>query len=287
MYHLLSGHAWFTAGALLLLLLGAELSGALTARPRARSASRVAFLLAIGVAALSGTPVPLRLLVPLALSLGAVIALGFRALPARGARLAEGTAMVLIASALLAEARWHQPARLDMPAGTTVAVIGDSLSSGGFGESAPWPARYAAASGISLVNLSLPGETVRSAIDYQLPRIAEARSPKVVVLELGGNDILGATPAALYAADLDRLLAAVRRDRAAAIVMFELPVPPGRWRWGAVQRRAATKHGVVLIPKRMLARVLTQPRFVDDGLHLTDAGHAMLAREIGDVFRVR
>ncbi|HEU5162935.1 MAG TPA: GDSL-type esterase/lipase family protein [Thermoanaerobaculia bacterium] len=287
-HHLLSGHAWFTAGAVLLLLLGAELSGALAiARPAMRSAARILFLLAIGLGALSGTPLPLLLLLPLALSLGAVSAIGFGTDAARGSRVAAGAAMVVIVAALVVEARWHRPVRVGVPAGSTIAVLGDSLSSGGFGEAVPWPARFAAASKLRVANLSLPGETVRSAIDYQLPRLAEIGAPKVVLLEIGGNDLLGETSAEDYAADLDRLLGAVRRERPAAIVMLELPVPPARWRWGAIQRRVAKKHGVVLIPKRVLARVLTDPRLVDDGLHLTDSGHAMLAREIGRVFRVR
>jgi acyl-CoA thioesterase-1 len=283
-FHLLSGHAWFSAGIVILALLAAELAGALAPRPALLRTSRIVFLLAVGVAGLSGTPVPLWLLAPLGLALAGVIATAFRPARSRPGRIAASAALVLVLAALLLELPRHRPPRVPLPAGTTLLVLGDSLSSGGFDETAPWPALLAG-TGAPVRNLALPGDTVRSAMRYQIPRLAPVESPNAVLIELGGNDLLGGTPVARYEADLDALLAQVRRAGAEAIVLFELPLPPGRWRWGAVQRRLAAKHGAVLIPKRVLARVVSTPRLVDDGLHPTDAGHELLAREVAGVIR--
>ncbi len=272
-HHLLSGQAWFTAGGAIAFLLAADLAGSLARRPGLLPIARVAFLLAIGVAALSGTPVPLPILIPLAISLAAVIGTGFRPDRSRASGASEAAALVMVLTALAAEAAWHRAPRIRIPPGATIVVLGDSLSSGGFGEAAPWPERLAKATSLPVRNLSLPGETVRSAMKFQLPQVPPTGG-RLVVIELGGNDLLGGARASDYAAALDALLASVGGEA----VMFELPLPPGRWRWGAAQRRIARKRGVPLLPKAMLSRVLSNPRFAGDGLHLTDQGHQALAR---------
>ncbi|HYT91625.1 MAG TPA: hypothetical protein VEL76_23130 [Gemmataceae bacterium] len=43
----------------------------------------------------------------------------------------------------------------------------------------------------------------------------------------------------------------------------------------------ASKHDVVLIPKRLLAGVILTGANVVDGLHLSSAGHARMAEQLG------
>ena len=64
--------------------------------------------------------------------------------------------------------------------------------------------------------------------------------------------------------------------------MFELPLLPGRWAYGAAQRRIASRHGIVLIPRRVLAGILLDPANTSDGLHLTQQGHEKLAGAVAD-----
>lgn len=277
--HLLAGHAWFTAGGILLVILLLDAGGALRGR-LALSLSRILFLLAIGLALLGTTPVPLSLAVALPLALLGVVATGFRETRARSGRSLGIVAMLLVASALLLEARWHRTPSLARP--SRITVLGDSLSSGGFGEAQPWPARLAALLGVEVNNTALPGETVASALEWQVPGLR--RDPgALVLLEIGGNDVLGLTTASDFESALDELLAEAKRATP-RVAMFELPLPPGKWRFGAVQRRLARKHGVTLIPRRVLARVLADPSLVDDGLHLSDAGHAVLAERVARLF---
>ncbi len=282
-HHLLSGQAWFSAGAVLTLLLAAESSGWLASRPPLLRLGRVLFLLAIGVAALSGTPVPLWLLVPLALSLAGVVATGFRVEPTRTGRASSSAALCAAIVAMAVEAPYHRAPHIELPRGATVVVLGDSLSSGGFGETAPWPERLAGMTGARVANLALPSETLRSAVRYQLPRLRDP-APGLILIELGGNDILEGKSSAAFEADLDALLTELDAPGdEPAIAMFELPLLPGRWSWGAAQRRLAREHGVALVPKRFLTRVLSNPRFAGDGLHPTSEGHEALARGIASL----
>lgn len=282
LFHLVSGHAWFTAGAAVLILMGLELGGVFRRRPGLQRFARLLFLLAVGVSMLSGTPVPLWLAIPLAVAILAVIATRFRDEPTRLSRIASIAALALVAAALALEAPWHRTPSLESSP-RSVIVLGNSLSSGGFAEAKPWPEQFETRVGIPTTSFANAGETVGSALVYQIDRLTEAGPDSLVVVELGGNDLLGGTPARRFATELDAVLSAARSN-GSAVVMFELPIPPGRWHWGAIQRKAARRHDVALIPKRVLARLISNGELVEDGLHPTDAGHEYIARELARIF---
>ena len=122
----------------------------------------------------------------------------------------------------------------------------------------------------------MPGATVASALN-QADGVAERGS--LVMLEIGGNDLLGSTSPDAFRTHLEQLLAKTA-DRSGQVVMFELPLPSYRVAYGAAQRTLARKHGVTLIPKRVLTGVLGMRNGTIDGLHLTQAGHDALARRV-------
>ena len=79
---------------------------------------------------------------------------------------------------------------------------------------------------------------------------------------------------------LDALLGRLRGE-GHLVVMFELPLPPFHAGFGAAQRRAARRHGVVLIPKRVLAGVLLTRGATFDTIHLSSTGHRLMAGAVG------
>ena len=92
--------------------------------------------------------------------------------------------------------------------------------------------------------------------------------------------MLEGLPPGGFESALDRVLAESRAGGTREVVMLELPIVPGEWEYGAIQRRLATRHHVTLIPRRLLAGVLLAPGCTYDGLHPTQQGHERLAREI-------
>ena len=62
--------------------------------------------------------------------------------------------------------------------------------------------------------------------------------------------------------------------------MLELPIIPGRWAYGGIQRRLADKHRVTLIPKRLLAGVIFETENTLDGIHLSAKGHRAMVEEL-------
>src|SRR5262245_18229059 len=82
-----------------------------------------------------------------------------------------------------------------------------------------------------------------------------------------------------FARHLDELLTKARGDveRPRTVLMLELPIIPGAWAFAAWQRHFAAKHGVILIPKRVMADVILTEANVVDGLHLSQRGHERMA----------
>ena len=73
------------------------------------------------------------------------------------------------------------------------------------------------------------------------------------------------------------------RDGRRTVVMLELPLPPFHNRYGDAQRRLARRHGVLLVPKRVLIGVLTSEGATLDTIHLSGRGHALMAETIWDL----
>lgn len=257
LYHLYSGHLYFTAAALF--ILGVSVKRV-----------RLFVLLAIPLAALSGTPTPLWIALPV---VGLTVA--HIAFPDR-----QDVAMLAVAAVGVA-AGFELPYHVTRPLPTPrhIVVIGDSLASGGFGERIVWPALLGRRLGIGVTNLSRPSERLSSAAES-----LDIPETDCVLLEIGGNDMLEGLPPRRFAADLERLLSPLKPAR---IVMLELPLPPGRWRYGAAQRRLARKYDAVLVPKRLLAGVLLDRTSTSDGLHLTQRGHDSLARRLRPFFETQ
>lgn len=159
----------------------------------------------------------------------------------------------------------------------SLIVIGDSLSAGlGEGEGTPWPKQLGDLHNVRVANLSEPGATTRDGIE----KVQLAKPfPGLVIVELGGNDLLGGRFVSEFEADLSQILQTLS-DQQRAVVLVELPLLPGKNAWGVVQRRLARKYGCWLIPKRLLVDVLATPGATMDTLHLSEAGHHRMAKTI-------
>ncbi len=168
--------------------------------------------------------------------------------------------------------RWRLPKFEVLPC-QRICILGDSLSAGmGTGETT-WPKLLAKSLGIEVIDLSAAGATTASA-RQQARGIPPGEA--VVVLEIGGNDLLGNTSIDTFEADLRTLLTSVGGP-SRHLVMFELPLPPLSGGYGRVQRRLAAEFDVMLLPRRVLAGVIGASDTTLDGLHLSDQGHRAVA----------
>jgi acyl-CoA thioesterase I len=160
--------------------------------------------------------------------------------------------------------------------GPVVLVVGDSLSAAyGIPASKGWVALLQdrlAERGYphQVVNASVSGETSAGGL-ARLPSLLRQHDPRLVLIELGGNDGLRGQPPARLQQNLQKMVD-ISRDAGARPMLFAMRIPPnyGRAYTEAFEGSFATvaaDRGVPLVPF-FLAPIAEQPdQFQADGIH--------------------
>lgn len=270
-YHIVSGQVLFSGVVLLILAAAASMS---SHRVLHRVAG-LAFLLGIIGVAISSSALPYWCY-GIAV-IGALVWMASRYIvPWR-----RWSTHVFVAAWLLVaacEAPYHVTPSLDPASHRSLTIIGDSVTAGVGGDerSETWPSLLAREHDLQVQDLSHMGETAASALKRAQPQPIEG---SVVVVEIGGNDILGTTTPLQFANDLDALLAHVTAPER-QVLMFELPLPPFYHEFGRIQRSSAATHGILLVPKRVFLSVIAGSDSTLDTIHLSQQGHERMAAAI-------
>lgn len=175
--------------------------------------------------------------------------------------------------------------------GLLYVALGDSVAQG-IGASSPQNGyvgllvdrlRDSTGKPVQVVNLSRSGARIRDVLDTQLPALdALGRRPDVVTVAIGGNDVR-AYDSTTFAAEAERLAAALPDGAYVADAPFFMH---GRWERDADQAAAllkasAVEHGLRPVPLHDALRaqgwqaMLTQ--FAPDWFHPNDRGHRVWA----------
>ena len=127
-----------------------------------------------------------------------------------------------------------------------------------------------------VVNAGVSGDTTSNALD-RMPGVLELK-PKLVIVEIGGNDGLRGLPLEMTRKNLDEMIGKLRGAGARVLLVgMTLPANYGReyvTRFERMYEEVASKHRVTLAPASKAGMGgLMQP----DGLHPTPPGHRRLA----------
>ncbi len=161
-------------------------------------------------------------------------------------------------------------------------VIGDSITAGLNEDDILWPTILTESHQVDVVNLAQPGAMADSALKQaqNIPRDAEG----IILIEIGGNDLLSGRSAETYGSDLKKLLDQISAPNR-TMVLMELPLAPFKNDYGQVQRDLAAKYNAVLISKREFACVLGTADGTLDGIHLSHAGQQLMAEVVWQAVR--
>lgn len=271
-----SGQAFFDG--VVLILFGVALVS-VRPRPWRRSLGVLAAFIGLALIAVSATPLPYGLYcLAGAVSLAWLVLQGSKRQSWQQARRWSGIGVIAAwMTAAAIELPYQLPPTLTPMGRPALYLFADSVSAG-MGEKGlqTWPRALAQEHAIEVNDFSVAGATIRTAI-----RKAEKAhlGDGIVLLEIGGNDLLGDTPVAQFERDLDELLTLVCGPGRRALLM-ELPLLPFANEFGRAQRRVAARHSVALVPKRMLVSVLTADGATVDSIHLTQHGQEIMAKAV-------
>ncbi len=173
----------------------------------------------------------------------------------------------------------------DTASAPVILVYGDSLSAGyGIRVEQGWVAllgRKLAQEGyvFRVVNASASGETTAGGA-ARLAHTLDTLHPRILILELGGNDGLRGLPIAGMRANLERMLV-LARDRGVRVLMLGIRIPPnyGERYTREFQQPFADltrKYGVALVPFLLEGVALTPGLMQADGIHPNEQGQPVL-----------
>jgi acyl-CoA thioesterase-1 len=170
-------------------------------------------------------------------------------------------------------------------AGQTIVVVGDSLSSGyGIAAEQSWVAMLedrlqAEGYGYQVVNASIAGDTSAGGL-ARLPRLLEVHDPKLVVIELGGNDGLRGHPVATLRDNLSKMIE-LSRASGAGVVLAGIQIPPNYGpaytkALAAVYPELAQRFDAALIEFLLADVALNSELMQSDGIHPNAAGQKIV-----------
>ncbi|WP_435627448.1 arylesterase [Candidatus Ferrigenium straubiae] len=197
--------------------------------------------------------------------------------------------LLLVSAAVLVAACGGKAKEEALPASSRVVALGDSITAGfGVASGEAWPGLLANRTGWVVINGGVSGDTSGGALQ-RLPALLEEHKPVLVLVALGGNDMLRRLPEQETVANLGKILAAIKAHGAKP-VLLATPKPSAM---GAVfqnlsaadfYRRVAEEQQVPLI-EDAIAEVLSDPQLKGDPLHPNAAGHKLLAQKIFDALK--
>ena len=205
---------------------------------------------------------------------------------ADGPFIKRGPVLVFIGLAVLA-ALWSlrsgTPDAARPTAGERVIAFGDSLVEGvGASTGRDIVSLLSARVGVPIVNAGRSGDTTGSAL-ARLDSAVLSRNPRIVIVVLGGNDVLRRVPHEETFANLDAIVGRIR-GRGAAVILVGLSVGVFTDAYGKGYEGLARRTSSGLVPD-VLAGILGHPDLMADQIHPNDRGYRMMADRIEPALR--
>ncbi len=164
-----------------------------------------------------------------------------------------------------------------------IVAFGDSLTHGtGASADTAYPAVLASLTGRTVINAGVPGDTTASALQ-RLPDVLAEHKPRLVLLCLGGNDMLRRQPTASTENNL-RLLVQTIRASGASVVLIGVPEPKLFGGAPDFYSRIADEMKLPL-EREIFNDVLKDNRLKSDPIHANAAGYRQVAERLADFLK--
>lgn len=170
-----------------------------------------------------------------------------------------------------------------IPSGATVVVLGDSLSYGtGANKGEDYPSLLAQKTGWKIINAGVPGETSAQGLE-RLPALLEHR-PALLILELGGNDLLQHLPNSQTEANLKTVITRAKANHVQVALVAVPEVNAIRAAVGALNdhplyEKVAEETNTPLV-KEVFAEVLSDNNLKADYVHPNAQGYAIVSEQM-------
>lgn len=173
--------------------------------------------------------------------------------------------------------------------GATVLILGDSLSYGtGAKPEEAYPVLLEKATGWHIINAGVPGDTTSGGLQ-RLPNLLETHQPKLLLVELGGNDLLRQVSPKLVEGNLKSIIAHAKRLGVPVALVAIPEISPlmaavGNLSDHPLYTRVAEEMQVPLVTD-VFSEVLSKRDLKADQIHPNAPGYALVAKEMSKKLR--
>jgi acyl-CoA thioesterase-1 len=183
-------------------------------------------------------------------------------------------ALFLAGTVALSSGCGKDPAGPSTPTNADVVAFGDSIT---FGIGTTGDSHYVAVLsrrvGVDILKSGVPGDTTGSALN-RMDATVLARNPKLVIVLLGGNDLLDGVPVQTRISNITAIVQRIR-GTGAAVLLVGLGSPPLDPFNGTLPALASST-GSTYVPD-ILDGIFGVPSLMADSVHPNNAGHAIIA----------
>jgi acyl-CoA thioesterase-1 len=194
---------------------------------------------------------------------------------------------ILIAVLILGFLAWrwrekHRPITNVGSQGTDIIVLGDSIGAAyGTLPNQGFVHLLEKRFGVAIINASKPGDTTEAGLlRLKSDVLPTHNEPRVVIVELGGNDLLQSIPREKTHENLSKIIEEIHAA-GAAVVLLGTPGPLDAGGLGNVIESVAAEYNTGYV-KNALRGVLGKFDMMADNIHPNAKGHALVAKHVGD-----
>lgn len=163
--------------------------------------------------------------------------------------------------------------------GETIVFLGDSLTAGtGARPQESIPSILAPGLPLPVVNAGVPGDTTAKALS-RLDRDVLSKSPRLVVVMLGGNDALRRVPKDETEENLRRIVRRCQEDGGAMVAVVALRLSFFGDSYSAIFEKVAEEEQALLIPD-LWKGIAGKKEYMSDQVHPNAKGYALMAERL-------
>ena len=164
-----------------------------------------------------------------------------------------------------------------------VLAFGDSITYGtGARPEESYPEVLAQLIGRRVVGAGVPGEVTANGLQ-RLPEVLDEVKPKILLLCLGGNDMLRKVEPVAIEANL-RTMVRIARDRGIAVVLIAVP-KPALFGGNAAFYQTIARENDLPLESKILKDILFDNEFKADPIHPNAKGYQRLAEAVAALLR--
>lgn len=210
-----------------------------------------------------------------------------RSIPRRAkSRWLAGSQLALLCTLLVACGDSYDGPRLTkLQSEDVILAFGDSLTfgTGASAKSKSYPNQLAEITQLTVINAGIPGEKTAEGL-LRLPAVLEKSQPQLVILCLGGNDMLRKKPRDSMLSNLDDMVELIE-EAGADVVLLGVP-EPALFSLSADPRYTQLAQQFALpIENEIISSVLGDSSLKSDPIHPNDAGYRKMAEAIAELLK--